>query len=78
MAGAFAQIFIILVSVIATRQQVGHIARPKLPSNATNVFEPSTRFDDSFMAVAQEIIEEEGVGGLWLCIKPGLVLPVSS
>lgn len=33
--------------------------------------------DDSFLAVAREIIEEEGVGGLWLGIKPGLVLTVN-
>jgi solute carrier family 25 (peroxisomal adenine nucleotide transporter), member 17 len=33
--------------------------------------------DDSFFAVAREIVEEEGVGGLWLGIKPGLVLTVN-
>jgi len=32
---------------------------------------------DSFLGVAQEIIEEEGVGGLWLGIRPGLVLTVN-
>ncbi|KAE9405205.1 mitochondrial carrier [Gymnopus androsaceus JB14] len=62
------------VSVIATRQQVGRITNPKLPSNATDVSKPS---EDSFMDVAREIVEEEGVGGLWLGIKPGLVLTVN-
>ena len=35
------------------------------------------RDDDSFLGVAHEIIAEEGVGGLWLGIKPGLVLTVN-
>ncbi|KAJ7650102.1 mitochondrial carrier domain-containing protein [Roridomyces roridus] len=63
-AGALAQIFTIPVSVIATRQQVG---KGKGSSNG----------DDSFLGVAREIVEEEGVGGLWLGIKPGLVLTVN-
>ena len=29
------------------------------------------------MAVAQEIVEEEGITGLWLGLKPGLVLTVN-
>ncbi|KAH9831609.1 adenine nucleotide transporter [Rhodofomes roseus] len=33
--------------------------------------------DDSFFGVAREIVEEEGVTGLWLGIKPGLVLTVN-
>jgi solute carrier family 25 (peroxisomal adenine nucleotide transporter), member 17 len=33
--------------------------------------------DESFLGVAREIIAEEGVGGLWLGIKPGLVLTVN-
>jgi adenine nucleotide transporter 17 len=33
--------------------------------------------DDSFLGVAREIIAEEGVTGLWLGIKPGLVLTVN-
>lgn len=33
--------------------------------------------DDSFLGVAREIIREEGVTGLWLGIKPGLVLTVN-
>ena len=34
-------------------------------------------YDDSFFGVAREIIEEEGYSGLWLGIKPGLVLTVN-
>ncbi|KAF7327959.1 hypothetical protein MKEN_00376100 [Mycena kentingensis (nom. inval.)] len=63
-AGALAQIFTIPVSVIATRQQVGRRS-------------DTTTQDDSFLGVAREIIDEEGVGGLWLGIKPGLVLTVN-
>ncbi|KAG5731424.1 Peroxisomal adenine nucleotide transporter 1 [Termitomyces sp. T112] len=63
-AGALAQIFTIPVAVIATRQQVGRA-------------DGSPRNDDSFFAVAREIIAEEGVAGLWLGIKPGLVLTVN-
>ncbi|THH15559.1 hypothetical protein EW146_g4931 [Bondarzewia mesenterica] len=33
--------------------------------------------DDSFFGVAREIIEEEGVSGLWLGLRPGLVLTVN-
>ncbi|KAG6900825.1 hypothetical protein C0993_000144 [Termitomyces sp. T159_Od127] len=63
-AGALAQIFTIPVAVIATRQQVGRA-------------DGSSRNDDSFFAVAREIIAEEGITGLWLGIKPGLVLTVN-
>jgi len=69
-AGALAQIFTIPVSVIATRQQVG---RPERSNN----LDISEEADDSFLGVAREIIEEEGVTGLWLGIKPGLVLTVN-
>jgi len=72
-AGALAQIFTIPVSVIATRQQVG---RPE-KSNDSDASEDETPMDDSFMGVAREIIEEEGVTGLWLGLKPGLVLTVN-
>ncbi|KAI0775086.1 mitochondrial carrier domain-containing protein [Trametes elegans] len=34
-------------------------------------------YDDSFLGVAREIIAEEGVTGLWLGLKPGLVLTVN-
>ncbi|KAH9928375.1 mitochondrial carrier domain-containing protein [Fomitopsis serialis] len=34
-------------------------------------------YDDSFFGVAKEIVDEEGVTGLWLGIKPGLVLTVN-
>ncbi|CAK5268375.1 unnamed protein product [Mycena citricolor] len=66
-AGALAQIFTIPVSVIATRQQVGRTSKEG----------ESKPQDDSFFGVAREIIDEEGVGGLWLGIKPGLVLTVN-
>ena len=72
-AGALAQIFTIPVSVIATRQQVG---RPE-KSKDSDASEDETPTDDSFMGVAREIIEEEGVTGLWLGLKPGLVLTVN-
>lgn len=78
LAGALAQMFTIPVSVIATRQQVGRPSQFKKPetlpglSTATGPAE-----DDSFLGVAREIIDEEGVTGLWLGIKPGLVLTVN-
>ncbi|KAL1666845.1 mitochondrial carrier domain-containing protein [Schizophyllum commune] len=68
-AGALAQIFTIPVSVIATRQQVGRPDRAR--SGA------STPRSDSFLSVAREIIEEEGYAGLWLGLRPGLVLTVN-
>ncbi|KAF7312503.1 Fungal specific actin related protein [Mycena indigotica] len=67
-AGALAQIFTIPVSVIATRQQVGRQNKTTASTEA---------YDDSFLGVAREIVDEEGVGGLWLGIKPGLVLTVN-
>lgn len=72
-AGALAQIFTIPVSVIATRQQVG--PPPKFDESGAPLQREQT--DDSFMAVAREIVDEEGVTGLWLGIKPGLVLTVN-
>jgi hypothetical protein len=72
-AGALAQIFTIPVAVIATRQQVG---RPENP-NDSGASGDETPMDDSFMGVAREIIAEEGVTGLWLGLKPGLVLTVN-
>lgn len=72
-AGALAQIFTIPVAVIATRQQVGRIEKEDNHSPP----KASVKDDDSFLTVAREIIEEEGVTGLWLGIKPGLVLTVN-
>ncbi|KAL1724414.1 mitochondrial carrier domain-containing protein [Schizophyllum commune] len=37
----------------------------------------ATRQQDSFLSVAREIIEEEGYAGLWLGLRPGLVLTVN-
>lgn len=68
LAGALAQIFTIPVSVIATRQQVGRLSNGDAAPNTEETQ------DDSFLGVAREIIREEGVTGLWLGIKPGLVL----
>ena len=68
-AGALAQIFTIPVSVIATRQQLG------APKSKDKVCEQE--HDGSFLAVAREIVREEGVTGLWLGLKPGLVLTVN-
>ncbi|KAG8213455.1 mitochondrial carrier [Butyriboletus roseoflavus] len=74
-AGALSQIFTIPVSVIATRQQVG---RSSHAPQASEILDPrSDDHDDSFFGVGQEIIREEGVTGLWLGIKPGMVLTVN-
>ncbi|KAH9944831.1 adenine nucleotide transporter [Amylocystis lapponica] len=91
-AGALAQIFTIPVSVIATRQQIGHkFDRPRKALRSADKGKASSEdgekeqetgeekdeYDDSFLGVAREIVEEEGVGGLWLGIRPGLVLTVN-
>lgn len=70
-AGALSQIFTIPVSVIATRQQVGRSTRESSQSQEEG------RVDESFLAVAHEIIREDGVTGLWLGIKPSMVLTVN-
>ncbi|KAI0028220.1 mitochondrial carrier domain-containing protein [Vararia minispora EC-137] len=67
LAGALAQIFTIPVAVIATRQQIGQHMRRK----------DGVHGDDTFLGVAREIVREEGVSGLWLGLKPGLVLTVN-
>jgi solute carrier family 25 (peroxisomal adenine nucleotide transporter), member 17 len=69
-AGALAQIFTIPVSVIATRQQLG------VPKNKGKG-KDGEEHDGSFWGVAREIVREEGVTGLWLGLKPGLVLTVN-
>ncbi|OCH88577.1 mitochondrial carrier [Obba rivulosa] len=92
-AGALAQIFTIPVSVIATRQQIGRpIDRPESKKTRSapacssvekvadieNAALPKEKdYDDSFFGVAREIVDEEGVTGLWLGLKPGLVLTVN-
>jgi solute carrier family 25 (peroxisomal adenine nucleotide transporter), member 17 len=58
--------------VIATRQQVG---RSVHESSLWPLEEEPT--DESFLAVARDIIREDGVTGLWLGIKPGMVLTVN-
>jgi solute carrier family 25 (peroxisomal adenine nucleotide transporter), member 17 len=74
-AGALAQIFTIPVSVIATRQQLG-VPKGKGKGKGKDG-EDGEENDGSFLAVAREIVREEGVTGLWLGLKPGLVLTVN-
>ncbi|KAI9568195.1 mitochondrial carrier domain-containing protein [Boletus coccyginus] len=74
-AGALSQIFTIPVSVIATRQQVGRSSHAQKSSESSLL--GSDDDDDSFFGVGREIIREEGVTGLWLGIKPGMVLTVN-
>ena len=38
---------------------------------------PKKSNDDSFLAVGKEIVDKEGVTGLWLGLKPSLVLTVN-
>ncbi|KZV82455.1 mitochondrial carrier [Exidia glandulosa HHB12029] len=78
-AGALAQIFTIPVSVIATRQQIGHSLQEKQESDVVEKVkqQDATPADESFLAVARQIIREEGVTGLWLGLKPSLVLTVN-
>ncbi|KAK4683709.1 hypothetical protein P7C73_g6524, partial [Tremellales sp. Uapishka_1] len=65
-AGAFAQIFTIPVSVIATRQQL-HLPSASKPASAS----------PSLLQTANEIIDEGGITALWTGLKPGLVLTVN-
>ncbi len=75
-AGILAQIFTIPVSVIATRQQLG-VPQKKNKGKGKEGEGDVGENDGSFLAVAREIIREEGVTGLWLGLKPGLVLTVN-
>jgi len=81
-AGALAQIFTIPVSVIATRQQLGAPTgkgkgKGKAGEHGDSDGGEEVDHDGSFFGVAREIIREEGVTGLWLGLKPGLVLTVN-
>lgn len=73
LAGALAQIFTIPVAVIATRQQVS-TAKPLTPEEKAAGVKRKT---GGFFEVAADIIAEDGIAGLWLGIKPGLVLTVN-
>lgn len=75
-AGALAQVFTIPVAVIATRQQ---LAEDPSPSDAEKALGKTNvpKRDNSFIGVAREIIDEDGVTGLWTGLKPGLVLTVN-
>ncbi|EJD50802.1 mitochondrial carrier [Auricularia subglabra TFB-10046 SS5] len=73
-AGALAQIFTIPVAVIATRQQIGSSLAE---DDGENKDAKKKKADDSFLEVGREIVREEGVTGLWLGLKPGLVLTVN-
>jgi len=75
-AGALAQIFTIPVSVIATRQQLG-VPNNKGKGKGKAGEDGEEEHDGSFWSVAREIVKEEGVTGLWLGLKPGLVLTVN-
>ncbi|KAH8831624.1 mitochondrial carrier [Flagelloscypha sp. PMI_526] len=77
-AGALAQIFTIPVSVIATRQQVGRVVKPQLKTSEEGELPtPEAPVDESFLTVAKEIIDEQGVTGLWLGLRASLVLTVN-
>lgn len=73
LAGALAQIFTIPVAVIATRQQVS-TTKPLTAEEKAAGKKPKS---NSFLEVARDIIAEDGVAGLWLGIKPGLILTVN-
>lgn len=75
-AGALAQIFTIPVSVIATRQQVGRISQQHSESSE-HLPTKDAKADESFLTVARDIIDEDGVKGLWSGLKPSLVLTVN-
>jgi hypothetical protein len=75
-AGILAQIFTIPVSVIATRQQLG-VPQNKKKGKGKDGEGCGEENDGSFLAIAREIVREEGVTGLWLGLKPGLVLTVN-
>lgn len=76
-AGILAQIFTIPVSVIATRQQLGVPQNNNEKGKGKDGEGDGGENDGSFLAVAREIVREEGVTGLWLGLKPGLVLTVN-
>lgn len=66
LAGALAQVFTIPVAVIATRQQL-HEHDGDLPG-AHHAKTPS------MLETAKEIVEENGLSGLWTGLKPSLIL----
>ncbi|VDB85701.1 unnamed protein product [Peniophora sp. CBMAI 1063] len=82
LAGGLAQIFTIPVSVIATRQQLGshrrhhHHHPPTYVEKAAGAATEAPE-DESFLGVARAIIKEDGITGLWLGLRPGLVLTVN-
>jgi len=85
-AGALAQIFTLPVAVIATRQQVGKataeeaVAAPSVEDTEQVTLAASAEkavYDDSFLAVAREVLHEDGITGLWSGLRPGLVLTVN-
>jgi len=63
--------------VIATRQQLGAPPNKKKGKGKDGEDDGEEGNDGSFLAVAREIVREEGVTGLWLGLKPGLVLTVN-
>lgn len=70
-AGALAQVLTIPISIIATRQQVGRSKEHTTSSSTTR------QNGDSFLDVGRQVVREHGIGGLWLGIKPSLLLTVN-
>jgi len=79
LAGALAQIFTIPVSVIAVRQQIASNSRPMIERTYADIVSevPESEVDNSFVSVGRKIINEDGISGLWLGLKPSLVLTVN-
>lgn len=82
-AGALAQLFILPMSIVATRQQVAHKPRSPKPregasGTAPTGTQPPEQVDDhSFFAVAKDVYDENGVTGFWSGLKPSLILCIN-
>lgn len=77
LAGAFAQIFTIPVAVIATRQQLYEAPTTSGQPTAGGAGRGKPGRAPTFFETAHEIIDEDGIAGLWTGLKPGLVLTVN-
>ena len=74
------------MTVIATRQQVGKAtSKGALAASPTEVTKQAPLADgakgevcdDSVLAVAREVIHEDGITGLWSGLRPGLILTIN-